>query len=81
MLKLSAHEIACIQGVADGLPCKAIALQLGMSESAVKVLLYRARKRAGGITLYQLVALTIGLGICNLNSYELPAPGPQPLLS
>lgn len=60
---LSHRELECLQGTAAGRQQKAIAWQLGISESAVNLYLKTARTKLGAATLAQAVAMALSLDI------------------
>lgn len=66
-MSLTPEQIAILQMLIDGKPFKQIAQEIGATESLVKVRIWRARKKVGDITLYQLIAISVGLGICTID--------------
>jgi DNA-binding NarL/FixJ family response regulator len=64
MPKPTSELIAILQGMIDGKPYKQISCECGLSVNRIKVVIFRARKRAGLASTYQLIAVTIGNGWC-----------------
>jgi DNA-binding NarL/FixJ family response regulator len=72
--KLTLDQRAIVQGVVGGKYLKEIALSLGKSTIAVRVGLFRIRRRAGVTTTDELIDLAVAAGWCDI---EIPPAGQE----
>jgi DNA-binding NarL/FixJ family response regulator len=61
---LTPHQKTIVQLLIDGRYVKQAALEMGITEGAVRIHLFRARQRAGVESLYSLIAVAVSSGWC-----------------
>jgi DNA-binding CsgD family transcriptional regulator len=71
---ISPTQAAIVQKLVEGRYPKEAAYELGITESAAKVQLFRARQKVSAGTLYELVAIAVARGWCTPQSGSQPLP-------